>query len=540
MKKETRRSVSVALALLVALAVMAPAPSGAFHYYGGWRHLGNDPLDQLNGAVYALNTDVPDVLYAGGSFYDAGGNTDADYIAAWNGQDWGALGAPPLNGAVHAIAYNDGKVYAGGVFTNAGGDPNLDFLAVWDGVAWAPACNALSGPAFGGNVVALEIIGQTLFAGGTFQDGGDIASADYLVACDLVTGAARSTVPDPNHSISGPVYTADSDSAGNLYIGGRFNNVADIAAADNVAYLAPTGGWSALGDHGVNDFVRALTVGENDDVYVSTDGSNLAGIPQADHVARWNGTAWSAMGSNSAGDNGWFSTTTYIDGMTTVGSLVFVTGSFQNANTDPRADNIAYFDGTDWHNLGSDGAGDGPWNAAGHALAVSDGKLYAGGSFTSAAGNSKARGLATFLVAQPDAVINGEGEQVFSKTGHGQTTTVSVRRGHDRGFGIDLYNSGLLTEEFLVRSTGGARGFRVKYVLHYTTPTPQHCGCMDVTDDLRSGQRYTLQPFHSLRLFMTVKVSARSARSASFLTKISSTTENGGADAIRVVVRATR
>ena len=49
------------------------------------------------------------------------------------------------NGGVSAIAVAGGKVYAGGSFTNAGGDANADFLAVWDGTSWKPFCTPRPG-----------------------------------------------------------------------------------------------------------------------------------------------------------------------------------------------------------------------------------------------------------------------------------------------------------------------------------------------------------------------------------------------------------
>jgi hypothetical protein len=539
MKKENRRPTRVALSLVLALVVIVPATSASAYIRGGWRHLGNDALDKLNGSVYALNTEVDGVLYAGGSFYDAGGRPNADYIASWDGQDWSALGAPPLNGAVHAIAVDGDRVFVGGVFTNAGGDANADFLAVWDGTSWGRGCNAASGPAIGGNVEALEIIGNTLYVGGSFQNGGGLAAADYLLACQLDSGAAAPTVLD-DQAISGSILTMDSDSAGNLYVGGGFFNMANNPQADNVAYLDTGGVWHEMGAVGVNnndgstDFVRALTVAENDDVYVSTDGLNIAGIAQADHVARWNGSEWSAMGSNTAGDNGWFPATTYTYAMATLGSLVFVTGSFQNANGEPRADNVAYFDGIEWHNLGENGQDNGPWIGEGASLDVSEGKVFAGGSFTSAAGDPLARGLATFLVSQPEAIIDQKGEQVFSKDGSGQTITRSVARGHQTSFGLSLSNAGLLEEVFRLRGTGGARGFRVSY---HTPPTLSHPS-QDVTDSVRGGIDLLYAPYDGDNLRMTVKVLNRSARSASFLTKLSSKAVNGGVDAVKVVVKA--
>ena len=89
----------------------------------------------------------------------------------------GALSAPRPRRSrterVFAIAYANGKVYAGGSFQDAGGNANADFLAVWDGVSWEPFCNA-PGSAFSGPVLALQVIGPTLYAGGSFQNGAGI------------------------------------------------------------------------------------------------------------------------------------------------------------------------------------------------------------------------------------------------------------------------------------------------------------------------------------------------------------------------------
>jgi hypothetical protein len=394
---------------MVMLAVTVSFSTGASAAGpGGWDHLGDagpPGTDSLNAAVYALNADAPGALYVGGPFTDAGGNLDADRIASWNGSAWSAVSSSASqisNGAVFAIASANGKVYAGGTFQNAGGNANADFLAVWDGISWAPFCNS-TGPAFSGNVVALQVIGSTLYVGGSFQDGAGIPSADYLLACDLTTGAASSTV-DPALPFSGSVYALTADSNGALYAGGGFINLENLAAADKVAYM-DAGGWHAMGSGGgpcgcaVDDFVRGLTA-VGTDVYVGTDAKDVAGIPQADHVVKWSGFAWSSVGSNSGGGDGWFPTSASINGLSSSGSNVFAAGSFQNANADPLADNIAYFDGSAWHPVGSDGAGNGPWNAAGSALAVFGQRLYAGGSFTSAGGDSQASSAASFLLSQ--------------------------------------------------------------------------------------------------------------------------------------------
>ena len=203
--------------LMFSAVVIGPlAASASAAGPGGWDHLGDrgtpgtDSLDLVASALAV----APGELYVGGEFTDAGGISAADRIATWNGSSWSALSSPGsqlTNGRVSAIAVYAGKVYAGGNFVNAGGDANADFLAVWDGTSWKPFCTPIGpGPAFGGNVTSLQIVGQTLYVGGEFQNGAGIASADYLLACDLPTGAASSTV-DPAHPFSGPVYALAAD-----------------------------------------------------------------------------------------------------------------------------------------------------------------------------------------------------------------------------------------------------------------------------------------------------------------------------------------
>jgi hypothetical protein len=376
---------------------------------GGWDHLGDrgtpgsDSLDLVASALEA----TPGALYVGGDFTDAGGNPNADKIATWNGSGWSAVSSPASqisNGSVLDIAVSGGKVYAGGLFQNAGGNANADNLAVWDGTSWEPFCDA-TGPAFNGTVHTLQIVGGTLYVGGAFQNGAGIASADYLLACELASGASSSTVVDPAHPFAGTVYALTADSDGTLYAGGGFSNLEGIPAADNVAYRPAGGAWQPMGtgaapcDCAVTTFVRGLTT-VGTDVYVGTDANDVAGIPQADHVARWDGSAWSAVGAGSGGGNGWFPAVASINALASDGANLLVTGSFLNAGGDPRADNVAFYDGAQWHPVGSDGAGNGPWTGTGLALALVDRRLYAAGSFTTAGGDPQARSVASFALAQ--------------------------------------------------------------------------------------------------------------------------------------------
>ena len=404
-----RLSSAAARRLVRMLALTAVAVSGLATWAlaagpGGWDHLGDHGTpgsDSLNLVASALES-TPGALYVGGKFTDAGGIANADRIAKWNGSAWSAVSSSTeqiTSGEVFAIAVAGGKVYAGGTFT--AGTGSASNLAVWDGTSWKPFCTPPMKTI--GNVKALQVIGPTLYVGGDFQDGAGIPTADYLLACDLASGTPRATTA--LKEFSGPVKALTATSDGRLYAGGRFANLENNAAADNIAYLDGTG-WHAMGSTGgglcgcaLDAYVRGLAA-DGTNVFVGTEGTNVAGIAQADHVAKWDGSAWSAMGANSAGTDGWFPTATNIYDLTSFGSNVFATGTFQNADGDARADNIAWFDGTDWNPVGSSGTGNGPWVGEGAALAVVDRLLYAAGNFTSAGGDNQAQSAASFSLTQ--------------------------------------------------------------------------------------------------------------------------------------------
>jgi hypothetical protein len=420
----------VALSLFLAVLglLWGSAGGGAASLPGGWEQVGNNSAaptqPALNGIVLALNTDQPGVMYVGGNFTDAGGDPNADYIARWDGTTWKALGAPKLNAQVTAIAYRNGKVYAGGTFTAAGGDTNAGFLAVWDGTKWSPVCKP-SGPR--GNVYALEISGSTIYVGGAFQRGAGIANANYLLACDLNTGAARAVVPGYTSST---VAGLAVDSHGTLYAGGGFGDLDGVPAADFVAAYS-NGKWQALGSGAgpgggaVTDRVRTVTA-RGTDVYIGGDFADVAGISQADKIAKWNGSAWSALGANAAGTNGIFPATSSVYAILVSGSRVFVGGAFTNANGNALSDNLVVYDGKSWQPLGSNGSGDGALRADVHSLAVFGGKLYAGGNFTSVGGV----GPASFLVAYPLAgAPPGGGGGGGGGGGPGTTTTTTPSGG---------------------------------------------------------------------------------------------------------------
>ena len=59
------------------------------------------------------------------------GGVAANYIAAWDGSSWSALGSG-MDDDVSALAVSGSTLYAGGHFTTAGGVP-ANHIAAWDG-----------------------------------------------------------------------------------------------------------------------------------------------------------------------------------------------------------------------------------------------------------------------------------------------------------------------------------------------------------------------------------------------------------------------
>jgi len=112
-------------------------------------------------------------------------------------------------------------------------------------------------------------------------------------------------------------------------------------------------------------------------LYAAGQFTNGGGVP-AINIAKWNGGAWSALGSGISGSTPG-GPSPYVSALTVSGTDLYVGGYFTNAGG-VTANYIAKWDGSAWSALGSGISG------AVLALAVSGADLYAGGYFTTAGG----------------------------------------------------------------------------------------------------------------------------------------------------------
>jgi len=265
-------------------------------------------------AVYDDGTG--EALYVGGWFTTAGGVT-ANNIARWDGSAWSALVGPSGTGTdddVESLAvYDDGTgeaLYVGGYFTTAGG-VTVNSIARWDGSDWS----ALSGPSgIGvgldgrppGNEAFVEGLaihddgtGEALYAGGGFAVAGGV-TANNIARWD---GSGWSALAGPaGNGVDGEQIAAlsvyDDGTGEALYAGGYFT-IAGGVAANNIARWHGSA-WSAVGSPsgaGLPDYVTSLAThddGTGEALYAGGDFTS-AGEVAALRIARWNGSSWSAL-----------------------------------------------------------------------------------------------------------------------------------------------------------------------------------------------------------------------------------------------------
>jgi hypothetical protein len=310
----------------------------------------------VDNPVYALALDPDGNLYVGGEFDSLCGNADCttlgqrvNWIAKWtpNGASgtWSGVGLG-LYYTVYALALDRNQyLYAGGSFTGLCEDTacttrsRANRVAVWNGQRWSSL-----GIGFNRDVRALAVDqDSSLFAGGDFW-----------------------------------------------YFCGNADCTTDGQRVNHIAKWTPGGGgnWSVVGN-GLDSNVRALVVDRNNTLYAGGIFSYLCSAPgctgntqRASGIAKWNG-AWSSVG-NGLKDYG------YVNALgVDEGNNLYAGGYFQSLCGDAgcftagaTVNHVAKWDGSNWSALGS---GIGPWPFSTiNALTLSRGNLWVGGNFGTA------------------------------------------------------------------------------------------------------------------------------------------------------------
>ncbi|HEX6813495.1 MAG TPA: hypothetical protein VF384_17885 [Planctomycetota bacterium] len=336
----------------------------------------------VDGKVSALTVLPNGDLVAGGWFSLAGGSP-ANRIALWDGSTWSPLGSgtsgpagggtggssgPPIPGglvlALTTLA--NGDLVAGGTFTTAGGVA-APRIARWDGASWSPMCSSLA-PTQDASVTALvRLANGDLVAAGTFS------AVDGVPANNIArwNGATWSPLGLGTSSrIDGLAVSPNGD----LFAGGVFQQAGTVPA-NRVARWDGTN-WSPLGS-GASSYVSTLVVAPNGHVFAGGYFSSVGGVASRG-LGVWNGTSWSATFSGSGGLGG-ADAPVVAQALLPNGDLV-VGGAFLNIGG-IAANRIARWNGSAWSPLGS-----GISSFVNSLVGLSNGDLIAGGSFNTAGG----------------------------------------------------------------------------------------------------------------------------------------------------------
>ena len=206
----------------------------------------------------------------------------------------------------------------------------------------------------------------------------EVLSTDHLVVCVADANATYPVRIDPTFSdadwvslnpcmpgADGSVGAIAVDGNSNVYVGGRFTFVGTVPA--NCVAKWDGSAWSALGS-GMDSAVTALAV-SGTNLYAGGSFTNAGGAA-ANCIAKWDGSTWSALGSGMD---------SAVTALAVSGTNLYAGGSFTNAGG-VTANYVAKWDGSTWSALGEGMNGD-----VG-ALAVSGTDLYAGGDFATAGG----------------------------------------------------------------------------------------------------------------------------------------------------------
>lgn len=327
-----------------------------------------------NEKVYAITGGQPGsgTIYAGGAFVNAGGSP-VNYIAMWDGNNWSDLDNG-VNFQVRSLMYDNGDLYVGGGFNLAGSGSTVVWgIARWNGTSWAALGNGIRA----GEIYALEMYGNSLYAGGMFDT---LSGFNPGRGIQMWDGSAWQTLGgSPGDGVSGPPgfkVKALRVFNGELYVGGSFDMAGGIQA-NNIAKWDGSS-WSAIGT-GTDGEVNSIEV-FNNELYIGGDFINAGGVA-VNGIAKLAGTTYSAVGSGTDGK---------VNGIDSYMNKLYITGAFTTAGGVP-AQNIAAWDGSAWSAVGLG------LNFDGYSLEQFAGDLYIGGFF-SIAGTAFANNIASYNI----------------------------------------------------------------------------------------------------------------------------------------------
>lgn len=330
----------------------------------------------IEGHVFAMATAPNGDLFVGGDLYGAG-SVPVNMVGRFDGSSWHAL-ALGLDDAVRGFTtLPNGDLVAVGSFRRAAGVA-VDHVGRYDGQGWSafgtwnssfprptnPTC-ALHHPQHGLLVGNSDSLGVRRWDGALWRPFGATLWSGIEVLAML-----------PDQQVV---------AAGTLQVSG------------SIRYLVRWDGsaWSRFGD-GLDAPVHAVLVRGNGELVVGGEFASSGPTPVA-RVARWDGSAWQPLGAGFDGT---------VRALAELPNGDLIAGGDFSASGATGTSRVATWNGTSWRPLGTGLAGPASRTSARALLALPNGDLLAGGSFTMAGGNV-ANSLARWDGAAWHEVVGG-------------------------------------------------------------------------------------------------------------------------------------
>lgn len=357
----------------------------------------------VNGRAHQVAAGGTNIYYAG-SFSHAG-PLRLNGLGRWDGSAWYQLydpspsvptnpASPPVGlvndnaGNITAIDARGDEIFLMGGFVDDHFpfDGHNDFTARWTGTRWVKWAFKILSSFVSGRVV--KATPDAVYVGGEFQ----FQPTEFSHGRDPVPGfpISRNIAKwdGTNWHVlgdgipSGAVMAIAIGKNKEVYAAGDFTFTTPTGVANSIAVWNGTN-WAPLGS-GVASCVRfacrpvigALVVDENGHVYATGDFTVAGGV-NANFVAKWDGTNWSALGS------GLSSPSSPAAALAVNGRDIYVGGEFASAGG-ITASRAARWNGQFWSRMGT--LSSNGLNSSVAALEVNSSGLFVGGLFSTAGG----------------------------------------------------------------------------------------------------------------------------------------------------------
>ncbi len=285
-----------------------------------------------------------------------------------------ALGAG-MAGNVFALALVDDTLYAGGAFSTASGVTGTRGIAAWSTAddTWHALGTGVSDPTYFYEF-ALAVVDDTVYAGGAFTSASGVSGTSRIAAWSTADDTWHALGTGVDSTVKALAVAADDT----LYAGGSFNTASGLSADRVAAWSIDDDAWSALAT-GMTDQVYTLATAGDDTVYAGGFFGSASGVTGTDRIAAWStaDNAWHALGTGMS---------SYVTALATAGDdTLYAGGNFLTASG-VTVNRVAAWSNADdtWHALGTG------LDSVLSTLVVDDtrGLVYAGGYFNSISGGT--------------------------------------------------------------------------------------------------------------------------------------------------------